>query len=96
MSRVLNGTPGADHGTAWLIATKPPFAWLPSRATPAAVDQHHPVILEQVVGGGDPDHAGAQHDHFMASAGLSGGLIGPATIRISRYSAARISGKLMT
>ena len=28
------GPPGADHGTAWLIATKPPFAWLHSRATP--------------------------------------------------------------
>jgi hypothetical protein len=25
---VLVGTPGADQGTAWLIATKPPLAWL--------------------------------------------------------------------
>ena len=33
--RVWAGTPGADQGTAWLIATKPPFAWLHSRATPA-------------------------------------------------------------
>ncbi len=31
---VLVGTPGADQGTAWLIATKPPLAWLHSRATP--------------------------------------------------------------
>ncbi len=31
---VLTGTPGADQGTAWLIATKPPLAWLHSRATP--------------------------------------------------------------
>ena len=32
--RVLIGTPGADQGTAWLIAMKPPFIWLHSRATP--------------------------------------------------------------
>ena len=32
--KVLVGTPGADQGTAWLIATKPPLAWLHSRATP--------------------------------------------------------------
>ena len=34
-----------------------------------AVDQHHLVAVpEQPVGGGDADHAGAQHDHLHRSA----------------------------
>ena len=43
-----------------------------------AVDQHHLVaVLKQVVGGGDADHAGAEHDHLHRSATPPFPLIAP-------------------